>query len=161
MAFAEIGDIEDRWVFDSRVPDADSIQATLDDAELLVRVEFPDIDDRIAAEAADETETPKTLAQRATFVVCRMVLRYLQNPDGKTQQTIGTTATGFKVTGRPGLYLEDEDRAMLVDGGTDAGAGSAFTIDTTPAASPTRAWASDATLAGTVVNSDDAPGCAW
>lgn len=145
MALAEPSDVEARWVFDAPLPEEELIAATLDDAHVLIGAEFPDLDERIA----DDDEATGTLAKRCKLVVCRMVLRYLQNPDGKSSSTIGSTATSYKV-GRPGLFLDDDDRALLVDDGQDAAGADAFTINPTPATAGTL-------LDRLVVNSDDPP----
>jgi hypothetical protein len=129
MAWTSPQDVKDRWLL-GEVPVSDSQLAVLiGDAEDTVGSEFADIQARI-----DALLLPLVRVQK---VVARMVIRHVRNPEGIRQVSEGTGPfTGSRTYGgdEPGaMYLTDEDRAELSGAKTGQ---RAFTIDTTPTASP-------------------------
>lgn len=126
LQWATTAAVRDRWIGPG--PDATDTQIAtlLEDAESLIRREFPDIQERIDA---GELE-PRTVAA----VAARAVIRVLRNPEGTRSTSEGAGPFQRQTTyagDLPGeLFLTDDDRAAL--GGTKAR--RAFQIDGTPRA---------------------------
>lgn len=110
--FATVSDLEARW---RPLTPAETATATtlLDDASAQVRVECPDVDDRLTA-------TPPTLdASIPRRVVCAMVKRAMlapvdQAPMTQMQQTAGPfSQSGTFVNPTGDLYLTKTERRLL------------------------------------------------
>lgn len=81
MAYATTADVEAR--LGRPLDDAEEVIANsrLNDAELILRVAIPDLDDRVAASP--------TYEQTVIMVEADMVIRLLKNPDGFIQESDG------------------------------------------------------------------------
>ena len=126
MAYAETTDILDRWT-GAEVPSDSRIAAFIADAEVVIRHEFPDLDDRI-----DSEEDGTVSSETVRFVVTSMVLRHLYNPQGlRSEGGIGPFGGPTWAGNDLGkLSLTDSERSML--SGQTADVGGAFAIDTVP-----------------------------
>lgn len=122
MSWATPADIRTRWP--GAPADDGLLQAWIDDAETVIRVEYPWVDDWLYADP--------DFALVLRLVVTRMVIRTLSAPAGVTREQVGDTAVSYAASS--GLGLTDEDRALL-DG---YGPQTAYAIDTMPP----RWWAS-------------------
>lgn len=122
MSWTTPEDVIDRWVGPGAPTDDELIQRWIDDAEVVLRYEIPDIDARLA----DGLLTEATIV----FVVARMVTRALRNPRGVRQEGVGPYNVTYSGD-RPGdLWLTDDERAMLE--GLPRRQQRAFTVDPTP-----------------------------
>lgn len=125
MPWATPQDVRDRWLGPGSLSASDEqLKVLIADAEDTILRAFPDIQDRI-----DIGELPQP---RLVKVVCRVVIRHLQNPEGirATQQGAGPFQVSRTYGGdEPGsMYLSAQDLAELAP----VTRGRAFTIDTTP-----------------------------
>lgn len=132
MAWVDPEDVLARWVGDSP-PDADALVPLIKDAEVIIRYNFPTIDARL-----DEDEP--TLADRIAFVVSRMVIRAVRNPEGL--RSIQDGAGPFQTTrtfggDEPGsLWLISEEFDLLAaEDARQVSKRRAFAFDTGKAAS--------------------------
>lgn len=143
VAYAQHKDIAARWIASTLPPDTEVINGYLEDATILIDAEFPDLRQRIA------TDPSGSIRNRARLVCCRMVLRVLTNPDQvrQVQDTTGpfSGSVTYAAETLAGLYLSDDDRALLSAG--PARTQQAFTIDPTPTPriSPTALYTSQIT----------------
>lgn len=81
MAYATPTDIEERLGRTLEPAEVTQVATRLDDAEELIRLRIPDLDDRITA---------GTLRERLVVMVeAEAVMRLIRNPDGITQETDG------------------------------------------------------------------------
>lgn len=130
MAFATADDVLDRWA--GAEPPSSTLAGTYAaDAEVLIRAEFPDIDDRI-----DSTDDYGVSSDRVRLVVVGMVIRALWNPDRKTGEAITDYSVQLAVgphTRR--LELTADDRIVL-SGRPASAAPTAFTIPMGPTEEP-------------------------
>lgn len=109
MTYATPEDVTSRWI-GPNFPDSDElIQKYLDDAELMIRYEFPDLDTRVNTDAY--------LASRVRLVEVRMVTRALKNPElvRQVQSTTGPFSEGktYGAETLAGLVFTAEDSAFL------------------------------------------------
>lgn len=121
--FATSGDLINAGVC---VDDPDVANTLCGYASRIVRDEFPDIDDRIAAEKLD--------ADTARWVCISMVQRALESPDdGATQDqgAVGPWSFGGSFGNGKGLYLTKVERGRLSGASSLGGRGGAFTITPT------------------------------
>lgn len=115
MTWVAPEDVLSRWVADREPPAAEALEPLIRDAEVIVRYNFPNIDARL------EDDEP-TLGDRIEFVVSRMVIRAVINPEGL--RSIQDGAGPFQTTrtfggAEPGsLFLTDEEYDLLAE--TDA-----------------------------------------
>lgn len=135
MSWTRPVDITSRWAGEGKPNDDDLLQQLIDDAEEIIRYEYPDITGRVDdGESGIAPEDPVPL-ERVRLVVARMVSRHLRNPDGVRQvtETTGPFSENRTFAGDlPGqLLLLDEERRML---GYLPGAPKqrAFTVPTSP-----------------------------
>ena len=128
MPYATADDVIRRWIASTLPPDKETITGYLEDATVLIDAEFPDLAARAAANPV--------IAARAAVVARRMVMRVLTNPDQlrSTSETTGPFSGGvtYATETLNGLYLSDEDRALL--SAVPTRTQIAFSIDPTPAA---------------------------
>jgi hypothetical protein len=110
------------------------LQGWVDDAETLIRNEFPWVDEQLSSDA--------TLPPVLTLVVSRMVIRALSVPFGLRNEAVGDTSVMYYAEAS-GLYLTDADRNLIAGLGPQV----AFTIDGLPAD-----YTYDPSLAGAWVN---------
>lgn len=83
------------------------VNAWIADTEVLIRARVPDIDERIAA------GTPP--AATVTMVVSNVVIRKLQNPDGKVQEGLDDYNYRLNENARRGeLFLTDDEWALIL-----------------------------------------------
>lgn len=119
-------DVTGRWIGADVPTDLVLISQLIDDAEMLVVAEFPDMAERVV-------DDPSMIG-RVRMVVARMVIRAMRNPSGvrQMQETTGPFSGSVTFGGdAPGaLVLSDEDRDLLA--GRAGGRPRAFTINTTP-----------------------------
>jgi hypothetical protein len=99
--------------------DDTALQPWIDDAEVLIRSEFPWVDDQLP--------TDPTLQPVLNLVVTRMVIRALSVPFGLRNEAVGDTSVNY-YTEAAGLYLTDADRALL----QGLAPQTAFTVDGVP-----------------------------
>jgi hypothetical protein len=139
MSWTTPEDIRNRW---PGAPLNDALlQTWIDDAETIIRAEFPWVSDWI-----DNDTNALGVVQ---LVVSRMVIRALSTPAGVNREQVGDTAISYFE--QAGLYLSDADRALLEGYGPQ----TAFTVDTMPAGE----FDNEPSLYGAWVNRDGyAPG---
>lgn len=126
-AFAVADDVTARWI-GSDVPEDTIITTYLGDASMIMRFEFPDLDDRIAS---DESAAGHVDSAVARWVCVQMVTRKFRNPDNFKVQGSGVFAATSASDDPGGFTLTTEERAML-SGLPATGGQRAFTIDPTP-----------------------------
>lgn len=126
MTVATPDDVEKRWSSPKPFPDAETVQAHLDDAETICLAEFPDLLERIAADPSGQLE------KNLVYVECQLALQVLTNPEQlrQTSQTSGPFTTSVTygtetLSGRMGL--SPQQRQLL--GGDKA---RAYTIGISP-----------------------------
>lgn len=128
-------DVTDAWIGEDEPTDTTKLQTWISKAEREIKRRVPDIQTRIAAEAA-ETPARTDLLQTAVDVTVSMVTRKFQNPKGYRQ--VQTTTGPFSESGTVGgdnpgqLYLTDDELAKL----RGEQEGGAFSIDLIPSTSP-------------------------
>lgn len=108
MAWTTYTDVLDRWVGNDAPEDHALITQLIGDAEAVILVEFPKIQDRI-----DAGTLPLALVQ---MVTSRMVSRVLRNPENLTylQQQTGPFGQARNYgTGNVDIWLTDEEEEML------------------------------------------------
>lgn len=114
MSYATPDDVAAR--FDLGDTTTQRVQILLDDVEQLILSKVPDLAARVAA-------TPPLLTQQTVVMIeCHAVIRYLDNPFGRTSENIddyGWRRDGGDVRG--GLYLTDDEWAMLTAATTPQG----------------------------------------
>lgn len=126
MTWVEPADVLARWV-GGNPPDEESLAPLIADAEVIIRFNFPTIDERLDAEE-------ENLLERLEFVVSRMVIRAVRNPEGL--RSIQDGAGPFQTTrtfggDEPGsLWLLEEEYDFLLTPEEQAKRRrKAFTID--------------------------------
>jgi hypothetical protein len=131
VAWTTAADVIDAWIGDDAPTDSNKVGIWIAKAEREVRVQVPDITDRIAADSTGD------LLANTMDVVISMVQRVFRNPEGVRQVSEGTGPfSGSKTYGgnHPGaLYLTDEELQKISPAGSNTGA---FTVDTIPLSSP-------------------------
>lgn len=123
MAWATFSDVTDRWAGSNAPSDEDLVNALIQDAEAVILVEFPRIQDRI-----DAGTLPLNVV---TMVVCRMVSRVLRNPGNLTylQQQTGPFGQSQNFgTGAVDIWLSEEEEEMLAP----KKRGKAYQVDLAP-----------------------------
>lgn len=125
MAWTEPEHVLSRWVGPNE-PSVDDVAPLIEDAELVLQAEFPRLTERLA-----EGDEPN-LEANVRFVVARMVIRSIRNPEGL--RSIQDGAGPFQKTRTfggddPGdLWLTSHERALLAEPGSKRG--KAFTVAT-------------------------------
>lgn len=117
--WATFADVVDRWVGPGAPTNQAQVATLIDDAEQVIRAEFPKIQDRI-----DSGALP---LERVTMVVVQMVTRFLRNPEGlsNVQQTTGPFSQSRSFADRSsGLMLTDSELKLL-----QPTRGKAFEVD--------------------------------
>jgi hypothetical protein len=108
MTWATFTDVTDRWVGSDAPTDQGLVEALIGDAEAVILVEYPAIQDRI-----DAGTLPLNLVK---MVVVRMVSRVLRNPENLTywQQTTGPfgQARNFGSAGSD-IFMTEEEESLL------------------------------------------------
>jgi hypothetical protein len=119
--WATINDVYDRWVGNDAPDDDNLIQLLLNDAEVVVKSEYPGIQARIDDELLS--------VDAVKLVVCRMVLRMLRNPEGLTQwqQTTGPFSQGRSFSDLD-IWMTNDEKSMLAP----IRRGKAFEVDPAP-----------------------------
>lgn len=126
MSWATPDDIIDRWVGPGAPSDEALVQRWIDDAEVIIRNEVPDIDERLAdLDIAPDEAT-------VVFVVAQMVMRALGNPRRVRQEGVGPYNTTYAGDNPGSLWMDDDELAML-RGESARGRQRAYTINSTPA----------------------------
>jgi hypothetical protein len=100
-------DIIDRWVGADVPQDEDLIDTLIFDAEVVIKSAYPRIQERLDA---------LTLSLDVVkFVVSRMVIRVLRNPDnlGTHQQSTGPFSESRTYRGETDIWLSDSEKNML------------------------------------------------
>lgn len=127
MAYAIVADVAERWRPITDPAEQIKVGRWLEDASLIVRVEVPNVDARIASGDLS--------AELVTLTVAEMVKRRLENPDGARSVT---TQTGpfmhVRNYGRdiePGIFLTRTERDRLDSRPMRR---RAFSLDLTPGA---------------------------
>lgn len=107
MAWATFEDVRDRWVGSNLPTDADLVSALILDAEAIVLIEYPKIQDRINAGSLP--------AAVVKMVIVRMVQRVLRNPENLTywQQNTGPFSQGRSFGTERDIWLTSEEKEML------------------------------------------------
>lgn len=107
MAWATFEDVRDRWVGSNLPTDADLVSALILDAEAIVLIEYPKIQDRINAGSLP--------AAVVKMVIVRMVQRVLRNPENLTywQQNTGPFGQGRTFGSERDIWLTSEEKEML------------------------------------------------
>lgn len=150
MSWTDPSDVLARWVGDDEPTEDSKIQVKIDDAEVLIRSEFSDIQARLDAES-----TGGDLLARIIFVVSQMVTRAFRNPEAATSRldVAGpfTTNVSYGAGAQVSMWLTDDERELLAVGST-VSTGAAFTIDPTPFSSPLSASNPNADLWPVAVN---------
>lgn len=124
-------DVTSRWIGSGAPTDPDLVQALINDAEAVILVEYPKIQDRIDA---------GTLALPVVvMVVCRMVIRVLRNPENLTywQQQTGPFGQARNYgSNNSDIWLSAEETEMLAPNST----GKAYEINLAPNAGYKYPW---------------------
>lgn len=109
--WASVQDITDRWVGSNVPTNTEQIEAFIDDAEMVILSEFPLIQGRVD----NNTLNVKTII----FVVSRMVIRYIKNPEGLTylQQNTGPFGQGQTYGADKDIFLTEKERQLLAPNG--------------------------------------------
>lgn len=121
-SLATVGDLQDR--LGESITDTAQADALLDYASALVRAYTG------RTYVDDDGNLVDPLPDGVVQVTVEMVFRAVTNPSGVTQDTAGPFTVSFGADAAQRIYLTKADKTIL--GGTN----QAFTIDTTPAASP-------------------------
>lgn len=87
------------------------VEAWLGDIENIIVGRIPDLADRIQA--------GKPTADVVKMLEANAVVRVVRNPDGKIQERIDDYSYGLAQSTRAGLYLTDDEWALLSPGGSD------------------------------------------
>jgi hypothetical protein len=114
-------DIEDRWIGDDFPENTDLVEALLLDAELIIKSEYPRIQERVDNNTLD--------IEVIKFVVARMVSRVLRNPEGLSyiQQSTGPFAQARNYDrSSVDMWITEQERDMLAPNSR----GKAKSIDT-------------------------------
>lgn len=110
-AFATTGQVAARWRA-LTAAELSLIAVLLDDASDMIRVRWPDIDDRIVA----ETVSADTLVRIVSGMVRRAVMNRATEGVGQTSVTAGPFSQQMTLTNTDGnLYLTAQDIADLTD----------------------------------------------
>lgn len=129
--YATLADLKAHW---SKLPAEDETDATqkLREASIEIRGNFRDVDRRIGLWAVDPEDPNALDPDVPQLVVCRMVKRAMDSPDGQIagvnqiQQSAGPFGQTLSFTNPDGnIYLSKADRALL---GVGRVKGKAFTI---------------------------------
>lgn len=122
MAWATFADITDRWVGSNAPTDEALVESLVDDAEAVILVEYPKIQERI-----DAGTLPLKVV---TMVVVRMVSRVLRNPENLSywQQQTGPFGQARNFSGGVDIWLLDDEKNLLAP----KTRGKAFEVDTGP-----------------------------
>lgn len=123
MSWTTFEDVTDRWVGQNAPTDEAIVNALISDAESVVLMHYPKIQDRIDA-ATISINVVK-------MVVVRMVSRVLRNPENLTywQQQTGPfgQARNFGSSGSD-IWLTEDEKDMLAP----SNRGKAFSVDLAP-----------------------------
>lgn len=130
MAWATFEDVRDRWAGPNQPDNQDLVTALIADAEAVILVEFPKIQDRI-----DADKLPLGIVK---MVVVRMVSRMLRNPENLTywQQNTGPFGQGRTFGSDRDIWLTSEEEEMLAPNLK----GKAFQVDLAPNATNGGNW---------------------
>lgn len=125
----EIGpeEITSRWVYDGAPPADEQIEAHLQDANEDLAILMPDLAGRLEADPT----SPVDLEARVKRVIRRAVLRFLSNPDQRTQQAIGDRSFAQRADGRSELWFTSAELESLAVP-ESSGTGRAYTASTIP-----------------------------
>lgn len=119
--WASSDDVFDRWPGSNPPTDDILVEQLVQDVEVLIQAEFPDIETRM--------EDEDQLLRRIRIVVAQVVIRLLRNPDGVREMHVGDAGTSYEANPAY-LTLTSSELALLsVDG---RALQRAFTIDPTP-----------------------------
>ncbi len=108
MAYASPSDVAARLEGTQTAEESARIQVLLNDVESIIVERVPDLADRIVA-------VPPTVSlETVKRVECFAVMRFLDNPYGRTSENLDDY--GWRRDGdvRGGLYLTDDEWALLV-----------------------------------------------
>lgn len=116
--WANVADVQSRWVGPGFPDDLHLVAQLLSDAAQVVEWEYPEIADRIVGqEPPDPLPDDPLPAERLAMVLSRMVIRHIRNPDNTRQltETEGPFSRNRTFSGsQPGeLLLTDDERRML------------------------------------------------
>lgn len=130
MSWATPTDVVSRWIGSNAPTDTDLVQALINDAEAVILVEYPKIQDRIDNESL--------ALPVVVMVVCRMVIRTLRNPENLTywQQNTGPFGQGRTFGSEKDIWLTSEEEEMLAP----KTYGKAFEINLAPNAGYKYPW---------------------
>ncbi len=101
-------DIEDRWIGEDFPQNTDLIEALIMDAEIIIKSEYPRIQERIDDNVLD--------IEVIKFVVARMVSRVLRNPEGLSyiQQSTGPFSQAKNYGGGSvDMWITEQEKDML------------------------------------------------
>lgn len=100
-------DILDRWVGEDVPEDGELIDTLISDAEVVIKAAYPRIQERLDAETLS--------LDVVKFVVSRMVIRVLRNPEnlGTHQTTTGPFGEMRTYRGQSDIWLSDDEKNML------------------------------------------------
>jgi hypothetical protein len=133
MAWTTPSDVLGAWIGEDAPSDAALVGTWIGKAERLLRAKVPGLTERLAIDPAVESD----LLGNVQDVVTAMVQRVFRNPEGVRQRQEGTGPFTGSVTyggDQPGaLWVTDAELSLLSLTGQNRGA---FTVDTTPVASP-------------------------
>lgn len=121
MTWTSVDDVEARWAGSNMPTDVVLVSTVIDDVELVVLTEFPDIETRL--------EDEDGLLAKLQFVVSRVTIRVLRNPDGIRQEALDGASIAYTVN-PDSIWLTPRERAFLGDDGRATQ--KAFTINPTP-----------------------------
>lgn len=121
MAWTSVDDVLNRWAGEAPPTNAVLVAYVIDDVELVVGSEFPDL--------ADRFEDEDNLLDLVKLVVARVAMRVLNNPDAVQQESLDGATIAYKVNA-DSIWLTPRERGLLSSDGRVAQ--NAFTINPTP-----------------------------
>lgn len=128
MSWATPQDVVDRWVGSGAPTDIDLVQALINDAEAVILVQYPKIQDRITAGTLP--------LATVVMVACRMAMRILRNPEGLSYLQMSTGPFGqgknYGSNGGTDIWMTPEEIKMLAPNVK----GKAFELNLAPYALP-------------------------
>lgn len=105
MPIADVADVRARYEAPVSTADEPRVAQLLADAELRLRAEVPNLDDRMALGKLSE--------ELVVLALCDMVTRVLRNPGGYTSQTVGSLSFSVQAAGSGRTEVTPAERWLL------------------------------------------------
>jgi hypothetical protein len=105
VPIADVSDVRARYEAPVSTADEPRVAQLLADAELRLRAEVPDLDERIA--------NGKPSEDLVVLALCDMVIRLLRNPGGYSSQTVGSLSYSVTAAGPGRVEVTAAERVLL------------------------------------------------